>query len=636
MEQIQVQNIQITDPFWVKKINLVSKVVLPYQWEALHDRIADAPQSSCIQNFIKAKNALNGRRTSVSPTYPTDKWFYNEKNSPPAAFKGWVFQDSDLYKWIEAASYALANKSGSTDLTEKINKAIKLIADAQEPDGYLDTLYTINNPKNRFENLKDFHELYCFGHLAEAACAHYEATEDKRLLHIAQRFADLICKTFGGQPGKIHGYPGHELAEMALIRLYEITKKTAYLQTAEYFILARGEKPFYFDKERNKETNGDDYRYNQAHCPVIEQREAVGHAVRSVYLYSGMADVARLTGNEELFSACKAIWQDITERKMYITGGIGSTSIGEAFSAPYYLPNQLAYAESCASVGLVFFGARMLKMEENAKYGSIMERALYNNIIGGMARDGKSFFYANPLEVYTNENGSVPELKNIHAKRQKWFDCACCPPNIARITENVGTYAYFEDENSIVVQLLIGANINTRHGKLCLKADITNSEDVWITAKPTHPFTLRIRIPDWCKKPEIHAQCTQIKNGYIHIPISKEAEIHVCFPSEIRLIKCNPRVHENAGKVAVTCGPLIYCLETKNETSPSQYRLAPHPNFKWHNNTITADGLFEPETETLYTEYQTQECPCKLTFIPFYDRLNEEASRMCVFIRYQS
>lgn len=428
---LKMNNVKINDAFWSGIIETVRKSVIPYQYLALQDKIEGAEKSYCIENFKKAAAVCEKIKKGGRPeVYPVDKWHYDESNSDKNAFHGWVFQDSDVYKWIEAVGYALMHHPDS-DLENKTKDFIELICSAQLENGYLDTLYIINDRSKIFTNLKDHHELYCFGHLTLGAISFYRATGDRKLFDAACRFADLICDTFGKD--KIEGYPGHEIAETALIRLYEETGLEKYLETAKFFIDRRGEKPYYFDKERGMNTSGEDYRYNQAHIPVREQKEAVGHAVRGVYLYSAMADAAKIYGDNELLSACKSIWKNIAERKMYITGGIGATVHGEAFSFDYDLPNDLAYAETCASIGLVSFAREMSEIEIHSEYADIAERALYNTVLSGMAPDGKSFFYVNPLEVLPEASKSDTRKSHIKPVRQKWFGCACCPPNLARL-----------------------------------------------------------------------------------------------------------------------------------------------------------------------------------------------------------
>lgn len=315
IRQIDLKNIKINDDFWNHYIQLVKNEVIPYQYKALYDEIPDAPKSGCIENFKKAAKAVKAVKNGESqPTFPVDKWEYTDENADERAFKGWVFQDSDLYKWIKAVGYSLINNYND-NLQATADKCIDLICSAQLENGYLDTLYIINDRSKIFTNLKDRHELYYFGHMTQAGISYYNATGEKKLLDAVCRFADLICDTFGENAKK--GYPGHKIAESALVDLYNTTGKEKYLQTAKYFIDERGKKPYFYDIERGFERNGnsEDYHYNQVHKPPVMQDEAVGHAVRGVYLYTGMAQISRECKSDELYSACGKIWDNIENKK---------------------------------------------------------------------------------------------------------------------------------------------------------------------------------------------------------------------------------------------------------------------------------------------------------------------------------
>ena len=406
---LSLRSMKINDKFWKQEMEVVRKEVIPYQWAALNDQVEGAAPSFCMRNF-KVAGKQNKERKEQGKAFIEPKYTFRgfeslpeDPNHPEDKFYGFVFQDSDFSKWIEAVGYSLTQHP-DPKLEAIADGAIDIVCAAQQDDGYLDTYYIINGKDKIFTNLKDHHELYCMGHLIEGAVAYYEATGKDKLLKAAARFADYAAAHFGPEEGKCKGYPGHEIAEMALVRLYEVTKEPRYLELSKFFIDERGKRPYYFDKEHPEEVkkgheNDLRYFYNQAHLPVRQQDEAVGHAVRAVYLYSGMADIARLTEDETLYQSCEKLWDSMANEKMYITGGIGGTQIGEAFSYPYDLPNDTAYAETCASIGLVFFARRMLEIKPDAKYANVMERALYNGILSGMALDGKSFFYVNPLEV---------------------------------------------------------------------------------------------------------------------------------------------------------------------------------------------------------------------------------------------
>lgn len=633
---IKNKNVVLKNGFWKKKTELIAAEVIPYQWNALNDNILNAEKSFCIRNFKLAAGIINKRKSGINtPVYPTDKWLYTPENSDKNSFMGWVFQDSDLFKWIEAAAFCIEN-SKNTQLEALADSAVDIICNAQEESGYINTLYTINNPENKFTNLKDHHELYCFGHLAEAAVAYYNATGKNKLLNAAVKYADLICSIFGknGRPG----YGGHEIAEMALIKLYHTVNNKNYLDTAELFIKRRGTKPYYFDTERGIEPNNEiKYKYNQSHIPVMQQTKAAGHAVRAVYLYSGMADVARETENEQLFEVCKALYNNITERKMYITGGIGSASDGEAFTFDYDLPNDLAYAESCASIGLAFFAQRMLLNDFNAKYADITEKCLYNGILSGIALDGKSFFYVNPLEVYPKACNKDLRKSHIKPTRQKWFNCACCPPNIARLISSVGEYCFTETDSTVFVNQYISSEAECRKAFISIDETYIENGFVNIKIKPKSSVNIALRIPSWCSDFKFSCNAYKIENGYAYFQINEITEIAAEFKIKIKIIKCNPNVRSNIGKVAVTRGPVVYCLEEiDNSKNLHLLRLAKNPDFNYRNNIITANGFREIiNTKSLYEEYSApEEKPVRLKFIPYHSWANRGENEMCVYIRY--
>ena len=630
------KNVEITDSFWINKIELVRKEVIPYQWQALNDKIENAESSYSLRNLRLAAEVLSKRkRGEKTPVFPTDKWHYTPENADKNSFLGWVFQDSDPAKWIEAVAYSLQN-TPDTELESLADSAIDLICSAQAENGYLDSFYTINNPDKAFTNLRDHHELYCFGHLAEAATAYYNTTGKNKLLNAVCRFADLICDVFGENGKK--GYGGHEIAEMALVKLYETTGNERYLNTAKLFIERRGTRPYYFDIERGiKNSNKIDYIYNQAHLPVWEQNQAVGHAVRGVYLYSGMADVARLTDNESLFKACETLFDDIANKKMYITGGIGSTKDGEAFTFAYDLPNDLAYAETCASIGLVFFARRMLQADFNSKYADIMERCLYNGILSGMAEDGKSFFYVNPLEVHPTACKYDSRKSHVKPVRQKWFDCACCPPNLARLISDYGEYCFTENEGTLFINLYQSARTSTDKAEIEIHSDYLNSGRVEFKIKAKTPFTLALRIPFWSNNFKFSKENPYIRKGYAYFDINGDETLTAEFNPEIKIIKCNSNVRENIGKVAVMRGPIVYCIEEKdNGSNLHLLRLARNPKFNLDGEFITANGYREKEdSNRLYYEYsETEETLVKLKFLPYYRWANRGENEMSVYIKY--
>ncbi|MDL2301446.1 glycoside hydrolase family 127 protein [Lachnospiraceae bacterium OttesenSCG-928-D06] len=689
---VNLKKIQVEDDFWKREQELVRKEVIPYQWEALNDRVPHAAPSYCMHNFKAAARIVKAGKEEkdfIPPVY-TNRGFEalpeEGKNPEPDHFYGFLFQDSDFYKWIEAVAYSLMQHEDSA-LETVADEAIEIVCAAQLPNGYLDTYYIINGMDRAFTNLRDHHELYCLGHLLEAAVAYYQATGKDKLLQAAKAYADYVDSVFGIEEGKCKGYPGHEIAEMALVRLYEVTKEEKYLNLSKFFLEERGTKPYYFaieEKERAKYENHPykeskeekPYAYHQAHEPVREQKEAVGHSVRAVYLYSGMADVAKLTGDEELFQACVRLFHSISKEKMYITGGIGGTVVGEAFSFPFDLPNDTAYAETCASIGLIFFARRMLQIQPSSYYADVMERALYNGALSGMALDGKSFFYVNPLEVLPEACKKDARKSHVKETRQKWFGCACCPPNIARLLSSVSSYAYTENEDTLWTHLYMGSTLTKTVGDKEL--DIHTETDfpfrgnvkVSLHGEESVKCTLAYRIPGWAKKckgtikvnnqeikwaVENNVLVTEgtmlsMKEGYLYITANWKTgdSLSFRFPMEIRMEMSDMRVRENVSKVAFSRGPIVYCMEeidngknlhllrvdkkrmSKEDRKFSFFQDLGHPAVK-----IEVPGIRMKEriTEEAFTEYtQGEEVETTLSLIPYYAWNNRGVGEMTVWI----
>lgn len=350
-----------------------------------------------------------------------------------------------------------------------------------------------------------------------------------------------------------------------------------------------------------------------------------------------MADLARIDEDEKLFAACKALFDDITKRKMYITGGIGSTKDGEAFTYAYDLPNATAYAESCAAVGLIFFARRMMQADFNSKYFNAAERSLYNCVLAGMAEDGKSFFYTNPLEAEPKMLVLDGRRSHIKPVRQKWFDCACCPPNIARLISDLGEYCLTESDNTVFINMYESCTADCRLAKIDIDSDYLNSGRVIIKIKPKKPAKIAFRIPEWCDNFEFSVKNPFIKDGYAYFEIDGAQTIEANFNPRIKIMKCNSRVRENTGKVAVTRGPFVYCLEEKdNGLDLHLLRLAKSPKFSFDGENIFANGYRqEPDGEALYSEYKApREKLVRLKFIPYYRWANRGENEMAVYIRY--
>lgn len=595
---LSLRDVTINDKFWKEKMELVRTEVIPYQWDALNDRVDGAAPSFCMRNFKIAGKITKARR-ELGDKYQEKIWSLDTFETLPQdmehmedRFYGFLFQDSDFSKWIEAVAYSLTQHPDE-ELERIADGAIDIVCAAQQDNGYLDTYYIINDMSKVFTNLRDNHELYCFGHLTEGAVAYYQATGKDKLLNAARRFADYVYECFGKEDGRKKGYPGHEIAEMALMRLYDVTGDEKYRELSEFFINQRGTRPYYFDAEHPetvKKGHEDElrYSYHQAHLPVREQDEAVGHSVRAVYLYSGMSDVARVDGDESLYNACLKLWDNITQKKMYVTGGIGATHIGEAFSFNYDLPNDTAYSETCAAIGLVFFARRMLEIKADRRFADVMERALYNTVLAGMAADGKSFFYVNPLEVYPK--ACYEDARKFHVKpvRQKWFGCACCPPNIARLLSSLSMYAYTENDDTLFAHLFVGGSVNKYIGRTggrsdaegvsgdCLSFYVT-TDMPWqgttvygcTNEKPVHG-TLAIRIPEWSRSfkvsgvtGELDENTAQLKDGYLYVERDwkKGDSVKLELSMEPEFIAANTEVREDMNKTALRRGPFIYCLE---------------------------------------------------------------------------
>lgn len=681
---VDLKSIKVTDEFWYREQELVRTQVIPYQWEALNDRVPGAAPSFCMHNFKVAGKMMREKQKKgkdyVAPTY-TFRGFEALPEDPQHPdddkFFGFVFQDTDFSKWIEAVAYSLTQHPDK-ELEKIADEAIDIVCAAQLDNGYLDTYYIINGMDKAFTNLKDHHELYCLGHLTEGAVAYYEATGKDKLLKAACRFADYVADYFGPEEGKCKGYPGHEIAEMALVRLYQVTGEEKYLQLSRFFLNQRGTMPKYFALEDEARAKAEgrsfkpdedpmSYSYYQAHKRVQAQDEAVGHAVRAVYLYSGMADVARLTEDEEMFTACERLWNSITREKLYVTGGIGGTHLGEAFSFPYDLPNDTAYSETCAAIGLAFFARRMLEIKADRKYADVMEQALYNTVLSGMALDGKSFFYVNPLEVVPEACHKDARKAHVKAVRQKWFGCACCPPNIARIVSSVANYAYTENDDTLWTHLYMGSVLTKKigekelHMKLETKMPWEGTVKVELHADEAVECTLAFRIPGWCKEfriiPSTSADVTMTeKDGYAYLTgLWKDGDcIDLNFSMEVHMLASDTRVREDIGKVAFTRGPITFCMEEadngKNLHLCRVDKSCIHMGDKWNVSVemsmelghsmavLKVPGLRQEESsaqeKSLYTEYKSiKETQTELTLVPYYAWNNRGEGEMSVWIR---
>ncbi|MDH4414561.1 MAG: glycoside hydrolase family 127 protein [Rhizobium sp.] len=564
-----------------------------------------------------------------------------------------MFWDSDLGKSIETIAYSLYRKP-NPQLEARADAIIDLYEKLQDEDGYLNAWFQRVQPDRRWTNLRDHHELYCAGHLMEAAVAYFQATGKRKLLDILCRFADYMITVFGHGEGQIPGYCGHEEIELALVKLARVTGERKYLDLSKFFIDERGTEPHFFTEEAHRD--GRDvadfhqktYEYGQAHQPVREQRKVVGHAVRAMYLYSGMADIATEYRDDSLTEALEALWDDLTTKQMYITGGIGPAAANEGFTDYFDLPNDTAYAETCASVGLVFWANRMLGRGPNRRYADIMEQALYNGALPGLARDGKTFFYENPLESTGKHH------------RWTWHHCPCCPPNIARLVTSIGSYMYAVADDEIAVHL---------YGESSLRCELVNGADVTLRQVSNYPwegavgleiglkkparFALSLRIPEWAAGATLSINGgmldleTIMTDGYARIERDWQDgdRVALYLPLALRPQFANPRVRQDVGRVALMRGPLVYCVETTDNGADLNAIVVPRdlPSgetvaLPGLNGAIAVDLDVEREgTEDwgngLYRNSRASRKPSKIRLIPYHLWDNREPGEMLVWMQ---
>lgn len=617
-----LKNFIIDDNFMGKYVELITKEVIPYQEKILQDEIEGIEKSHAIENFKAAAEMIETGKCSEE-------------------FYGMVFQDSDVAKWLEAAAYSQVIKPDQR-LAESCEEVIELIGRAQHKNGYLNTYFTVKEPSKEWTNLCEAHELYCAGHMIEAAVAYAECTGKTKLLEIMCKMADHMYEHFIVE--KSPGYPGHPEVELALMRLYNFTQNKKYKELAEHFINIRGIDSDYFIKEGKQRgwtvwgNKGEDKEYAQNQCPVREQQKAVGHAVRAVYLYTGMAEVALASKDESLIEACKTLWNNITECRMYVTGAIGSAYEGEAFTKDYHLPNDTAYGETCAAVGLIFFSRKMLDIEKDGKYADIMERAFYNCVLAGMEQDGKSFFYVNPLEVVPGISGEAVTHKHALPQRPAWFACACCPPNVARMITSIAKYAWSIEGENVYSNLFIGGELNLADslgGKIKVETNYPLEGTVKYSFKPTKEFmemTLAIRIPYWSRNTKIimNGETLDYKaiKGYVYLKskFKNTDEIVVIFNMEPQRVFAASNVAADSGKVSLMRGPLIYCAEgidnggnvlNKLLSREAAINTTPLKDFPG-NYCLEAAGYANKKSNELYSFVRPENIPCNIRFIPYY------------------
>ena len=625
IDPVPFTSVKVTDSFWGQRLNASREVTIPLAF-------SKCEETGRYQNFVNA-------------AHPSDT----------IKVGGLAFDDTDVYKTIEGASYLLQTYPDKK-LAKYIDSVLVIVAAAQEPDGYLYTSRTMN-PKHphewagskRWEKVEDLsHEFYNLGHMVEGAVAYYQATGKRNFLDIAIRYADCVYKNIGEGPGQKRVIPGHQIAEMALVRLYMVTGDKKYLDQAKFFLDARG-------------TTARKDIYLQSHKPVLEQDEAVGHAVRAGYMYSGMADVAAITGDSSYVRAIDRIWENIVGKKIYITGGIGARHEGEAFGDNYELPNLTAYNETCAAIGNVYTNYRLFLLHGDAKYFDVLERTLYNGLISGVSLDGGRFFYPNPLAC----DGKYRFNADHTITRQPWFGCACCPSNISRFIPSLPGYVYAVKDDKVYVNLFLSnrtkLKVNGKNVVLEQETSYPWNGDIRLTvAKGNQPFVMNVRIPGWvcgsvlpgglysyadgeelAYRVSVNGQEVKgaLQKGYLSIDRrwKKGDVVEIHFDMQPRVVKANDKVAADRGRVAIECGPLVYCAEwPDNDFDISTLLLNRHPKFQVVERPDLLGGINEITTRAQALSYDATgrlaAKDVKLTLIPYYAWAHRGEGRMEVWL----
>lgn len=628
LHAVPLNKVTITDNFWAPRIRRNREVSIPGIYHLCQD---------------------TGRIDMLRP-----EW------KPAKGQEPHIFWDSDVAKWIEAASYSLTTHP-DPELEHQIDKVVDLFTAIQEDDGYLNSYFINIAPDLRWTNFSFHHELYCAGHLMEAGVAYFQATGKRKLLNAVCRYADHIDERFRGREQQ--GLPGHQEIELALVKLFRVTSEDRYLKLSQFFLDQRGNTTLFKDEgnrlpptiaaEWHRMLLGIGEQFSSAYCqdhrPIREQTKAVGHAVRAMYMYSAMTDVAYETGEQALIDALKQLWENVCYQRMYVTGGIGPSRDNEGFTEDYDLPNLTAYAETCAAIGMVFWNHRMLHLEPHRKYADIMERALYNGGICGVSLDGHHFFYENPLQSQGDHH------------RQEWFHVSCCPPNLARLLASLGQYIYSEADNEVFVHLYIQSEARLQIGDqqviLTQTTEYPWNETVRLTLQAEHVtrFALNLRIPGWCRHTEVSVNGTPLDvsdamtdHGYVCIDREWEPgdELTLTLSMPVEQIESHPAVQENIGCVALQRGPIVYCTEQCDHSYPLHQIILPRDTkFTAHFEqdllggvvVITGEGLVVDDKEKTQRLYRQDESlsykPCSIKAVPYYAWDNRQPGAMRVWIR---
>lgn len=604
--------------FTMKKIDFYDTKIENGFWKEKQDMIKNSTVDSVYTQFYN---------THRFDAFNCD-WKEGEENMPH------VFWDSDVAKWIEGVSFLL--KEQRNEKYEKIiDDVVDKIVSGSDENGYYNSHFLVTEQDKRFK-IRNCHELYCAGHLIEAAVAYYNATGKDKFLKAMCKFADYIEKCFKIEKSTAFVTPGHPEIELALVKLYEATCEKRYLELSKFFIDMHGTGIDNNDELYNFANN----LYNQDEMPLRKRTTAEGHCVRSMYLMCGAADIAEKYNDSELLDACKKVFDDIVNKKMYITGGIGSTHIGEAFSIPYSLPNRTAYTETCAAISLAMFCERMQRLDIDSKYADVAERVIYNGFLSGVSMDGTAFFYENPLEIDTDFNNPNPSTVQKErfpiTQRKVVFDCSCCPPNIVRFIPSIANLMYTYDDETIFVHQYMDSKTKCEDIKISQKTDYPKNGQIKITVDSNKKY-IALRIPGWCRKFDIDANY-EMKNGYAYIILNGKKEINISFDMPVVAVRATNKVHDNSGRVAVMRGPVVYCAEGVDNGKDLQ-SIAVDINAKFEVGecdfllpSITTEAYKEKEINQLYDFATNDYDKIKLKLIPYFAFANRDESEMLVWL----
>ena len=576
--EARLPDVEITSAFWTRYINLVIDKVLPYQWAVLNGEqevdLPPDPGGNPVDSYDKLNHSIRNLKVAAG-----------EQDAP---FHGMPFQDSEVYKWLEAVAYALHHRD-DPQLRRLADDVVDLIARAQREDGYLDTFFQIQWKDRVFKRIQQSHELYSMGHYIEAAVAYWQSTGNEKALEIAKRMAACIEANFGDGETQVHGADGHPEIELALARLAEATGEERYAMMGRWFLNIRGQDPDFYDNQNRADGWDRDFfsmirdfprTYYQAAEPIADQRDAQGHAVRVVYLCTGLAHIARLTGDASLAESAERLWNSIVRRRMYITGQIGSTHVGESFTYDYDLPNDTMYGETCASVGMSFFARQMLALQAKGEYGDVLEKELFNGALAGMSLDGTHFYYVNPLEADPAASAGTPDKGHVLTHRAGWFACACCPSNLARLITSIDRYIYtVMADGTILAHQFIASKATFANGvRIEQTGDYPWDGTIsWSVSNPNETSVrFGVRVPAWSAgRYTLTVEGGQVTDGvedgfvYVEVPAGADGFAVVLeLNMGVRLVRASNRVREDMGKVAVMRGPLVYCAEECDNEGP--------------------------------------------------------------------